>query len=451
MIQRFLSWLTRKSDPVRTPDFSGWMAFANADFIDAYRRQREPTPRELLRELKATAWACATINAASCASYAPRLYYTLREGQSLPKVKTRPTSEATRKAQGKTSAHVVEILDHPLLDLFQQVNPVMNSFDLWELTTLYQEVIGSAYWYLEMDDFLGTPSAIWVLPAQNVTPEREDRSQELVTSYVYRNGQIVHRFLPDEIIHFSYPDPRDPYLRGYPPLRACFEQVQLLSEFAAFKNAKFRNHAIPDALLTPDEAIGESERDRLERLWNRKLKQGGAGKVIVTESKFDLKLLQHSMGDIAALSDMKITREEVAVAFGVPIPLLSSETNLANLHAAQTLHGTLTLRPKVRRRDEKINERLVPLYDPSGRLFVWTDDPVPEDREFAMRQRNRGVELGYITYNEARQELGLPPVSWGDKQPVRSFVSEQIIETDNLDVPNKEKPEPKPNEEETSS
>jgi hypothetical protein len=33
-----------------------------------------------------------------------------------------------------------EVLDHPLLTLLAQVNPVHNTFDLWELTQMYLEV-----------------------------------------------------------------------------------------------------------------------------------------------------------------------------------------------------------------------------------------------------------------------------------------------------------------------
>src|ERR671933_628540 len=65
-----------------------------------------------------------------------------------------------------------EVLDHPLLTLLRQVNPVHNAFDLWELTQLYLEVHGRAFWYLALDPVLHVPREIWVLPAQNVTPRR---------------------------------------------------------------------------------------------------------------------------------------------------------------------------------------------------------------------------------------------------------------------------------------
>ena len=70
------------------------------------------------------------------------------------------------------------------------------------------------------------------------------------------------------------------------------------------------------------------------------------------------------------------TKDEIANAFGVPLAFLTTETNLANLQAAMQQHSSLAIRPRLQRRDEKINEQLIPLYDPTHRLFVASDDPM---------------------------------------------------------------------------
>jgi phage portal protein BeeE len=82
------------------------------------------------------------------------------------------------------------------------------------------------------------PEEIWLLPAQNVTPKREPHSRRLVDYYEYRAGVHVQRYQPHEIIHFRYPDPKDPYTAGLSPLRACWEQAALTSDYLAFKKAK---------------------------------------------------------------------------------------------------------------------------------------------------------------------------------------------------------------------
>ncbi len=403
--------------------------WSGTSFTDSFKRERNPSPNDLMAELKNTAFTCATINAAVCASYPPKLYVAT-EPRTQPEARCFRTSlppkiEQQIRAKAHLPSHITsaskleQVLVHPLLDLLRQVNPVHNSFDLWELTTLYQEVHGCAYWYLRFGT-MGVPEEIWILPAQNVTPKRlaNARGQEsgrIVDFYEYRIGRQVQQFRPEEVIHFRYPDPKDPYTSGLSPLRAAFESVAVLSDYLAFKQAKLENRAIPDAMISPDEAIGVEERDRLEAEWNQKFRRGGAGRVVVAESGLKVQLLNQSLGDLAALTEMSVTKEDIANAFHVPLSYLTTNTNLANLQAAEHQHMAKAINPRLQRRDQKINECLIPLYDPSGRLFVASEDPVPVNQELSIAQQQMNLKFGIVTINEVRGEMGLPPVEWGDK------------------------------------
>jgi hypothetical protein len=159
-----------------------------------------------------------------------------------------------------------------------------------------------------------------------------------VDYYRYRTGSREQRFPPEQVIHFRYPDPRDPYTGALSPLRAAFEQVALLSDYAAFEKAKFESHGVADALVTPDELIGEEERDRLETQWNQRFRRGGSGRVVVAESALKVQLLQQNMGDLAAVGEMDATKELIANAFRCPIAFFTTQTNLANLLASQSQH-----------------------------------------------------------------------------------------------------------------
>jgi hypothetical protein len=99
----------------------------------------------------------------------------------------------------------------------------------------------------------------------------------------------------------------------------------------------------------------------------------------------------------------------------VPLAFLTSETNLANLQAAEHQHMAKAIGPRLQRRDEKINEQLIPFYDPTGRLFVASEDPVPVNADLGRQQQELDMKYGVVTINEVRQERGLPPVAWGDK------------------------------------
>ena len=87
------------------------------------------------------------------------------------------------------------------------MNPVHNAFDLWELTELYLEVHGSAYWLLDRDPLAQLPARIWILPSHLVTPRRDPGSRSIIDHYEYRS-QAVERIAPERIHieRFGVPD-----------------------------------------------------------------------------------------------------------------------------------------------------------------------------------------------------------------------------------------------------
>ena len=97
-------------------------------FVDNYKRTRNPTPNELLAELKGTAWTCISMNAGVCASFPPQLYVATRHGEPQPKCATQPSAATNRSASSRCRTwprdssrprRFEEVTDHPLLTLLQ--------------------------------------------------------------------------------------------------------------------------------------------------------------------------------------------------------------------------------------------------------------------------------------------------------------------------------------------
>jgi hypothetical protein len=99
--------------------------------------------------------------------------------------------------------------------------------------------------------------------------------------------------------------------------------------------------------------------------------------VLVGESPLSVSILQHRMGDLAALAEMRATMEDVCNAFQTPISYMTTNVNLANLQASNMRHIGLCIGPRVTRRDQKLNEQLLPIYNDSGRLSIASEDPCP--------------------------------------------------------------------------
>ncbi len=156
------------------------------------------------------------------------------------------------------------------------------------------------------------------------------------------------------------------------PVRAGVAQVALLGDCTAFKRARFENHGVPDALVTPDDATGEEERDRLETQWNQTFRRGGSGRAAARRAR-KVRAVAAEHGRPGAGRE-GATKELIANAFHCPIAFFTTQTNLANLSASKSQHMAQAVGPRLERRDEKLNAQLVPLYDPSGRLFLASED-----------------------------------------------------------------------------
>ena len=126
-------------------------------FTDVWQRQRTPTAEELVQSYRGTAYACANLCAAGVASTPLRLYVTTGTGEARPKCATRAVDSARLEylhhrphlSQKILSVdQLEEVTDHPILTLLDQVNSELDRYTLMELTDLYMETTGAAYWLL---------------------------------------------------------------------------------------------------------------------------------------------------------------------------------------------------------------------------------------------------------------------------------------------------------------
>lgn len=393
-----------QSSRVRGNRDPGWVAMGHR----TSGWSRSPRPAELLAELRTTAYACAMINAGICATFAPRLYMRLLPGEKAPKTGAKVIDEQTaRRILSKEAppkpgqGTIVEVIDHPLLTLLRSANEEMNGHELWETTALSLEVLGNAYWWLEGDP----PVSVWPLPAARIRPAGASFPGDWVLDTA--NGPL--RLDGNQVLHFRNPTLEYLYGPGWGPMRAAYEPAALATRFHTYRRGLWENAATPGVILSTNQPLGEEEVDRIESRWQQRFGRGGSGRLLVTDADFKVSTVQFSPADMASLAEAGATRAEIANAFGVPLAFLTSDTNLANLQAAEHQHRSLAILPRLRRRDDRLNEKLTRRFDPTGRLFLAADNPVPDDREADLRQLKADLRLGVLTVEEVRRARGLGP------------------------------------------
>ncbi len=313
------------------------------------------------------------------------------------------------KLYKKTNKGVDEITEHPLLDLLYKVNPFTTKFDHFWSTQQYLELTGEAPWFLEKK---GTkPSSILLLRPDLLDVKFQEDGKRY---YEYRtNPQKPVRLEDDEVIFLKYPDPTNPF-RGRGTLQAAVRTFNL-DEYSEKWNVNFfYNSARPDALLNVKQKLTKSQLEDITKQWNNKF-QGldNASKVAILHGGLSYEPISLSQKDMEYLEMQRFTRDKILATFRVPKTAvgLTEDVNRANAEATDYVFSHRTIRPKLRRIFEQLNEFLVPYY--GDNLFLDFDDPTPEDIELLGAERRENVKSGLLSVNEAREELNLPEVEGG--------------------------------------
>ncbi len=370
-------------------------------------------------------------NATAVASSNLRLYAARGNGQAparkewnaIPVSKSRLDYLSTVKNVAQNpryaaASEIEELTDHPFLRLMNQFNEFHNGTEGLSLTSIYLDLIGNSYWHIERDN-MGVPVALYPLMSQYCAPVPDP--EQFVKGYLYGIDPNNRKpFDRDEIIHFKLPNPNDAII-GVGRLISFWRSHDLSESYAQYEKSITDNRARPDALVSYKTGkLDPKARAELEAEWNRKFKgSGNAGKILVTDFEYDVKELGFTPAMVAALDTRRWTRNELAAAFGVPIPMIDTEgVSLANYNTALTHYGRFTIAPVLRLIEHKLNTELVSKYD--DRLFCCFDNPVPEDMQFKAQQEKDRLASGAMTINEVRISAGQSEVEWGNEPLVRA-------------------------------
>ncbi|MBC8384890.1 MAG: phage portal protein [Candidatus Cloacimonetes bacterium] len=386
------------------------------------------TPDDYYSLIKAyTEWVyvCATKNALSVSKQKLRLYVTKTPSQKL----LQPTRSLSQKQydylEERSEDHikeaykrsqkiqVEEVLVHPFLDLMKNVNQFNNKTDFLFLTDLFLELTGNTYWWIQYNG-LKIPKELWILPSQNM--EIIPSQTNFIDGYIYKNNGIEKRFSESDIIHHKIPSPAayPQGMYGKSPISAITSTYNISKSSDIYEQAIFDNMGVIPGYFYTDQNLGDREFDRLNEQLNKYRGKHKAGSTPLFDNglKFDSTAI--SPKDLFNVIIGKKSREQIAAAYGVPLSLITVESvNRSNADAGNYMYARDTIDPRLKFIEEKINEKILPIYD--SKLFCAFDNPVPEDAEMEYKKRKEYVTIGVYTRNEVRDMEGKPPIKGLDK------------------------------------
>ena len=299
-----------------------------------------------------------------------------------------------------------ELTHHPFLDFWANPNPLheMSNAALWRLLEIYLKLKGEGYFIIEKSP-LGVPVELWPVPVHwvQMTPYLDHPYYTVrLTNGLLMNVSVDDMFVMKDL------NPIDPFKRGLGQSEALADEIETDEYAAKFQKRFFFNDATPNLVIAMPKST-EDQRKRFRAEWLERFRgmfqsHGVAtvnGEVVVNK-------ISDTMKDMDMVNGRTYLRNSVLEHFGIPREIMgiTESSNRATSEAAQFIYAQNVLMPNLRRREEAINNQIIPYF---GNDLVWRfDDIIPRNQEFDKALGIDGWNAGLLTKDEAREKLGMP-------------------------------------------
>jgi HK97 family phage portal protein len=233
--------------------------------------------------------------------------------------------------------------------------------------------------------------------------------------YELQNGTETIQFKPEEVIHFRFPHPSDPYY-GASPLAAAILSVDIDESQHKFQSNFYKNSGIPPLALETDGDVLPALRTKMREEWSENYSGSkNSGKIPILSNGLKVKPIGISPSQFNWLEANKSTRDDILSIYGVPASKLGlvEDVNRANADANDYTFSANVIEPILNLLDERMTKDLAIKFDP--RLIVKHDSTIRDDDKAEADVAKVRLSAGMTTINEERLAEGYEPVEGGDE------------------------------------
>lgn len=302
----------------------------------------------------------------------------------------------------------IRLTDHPLPRLITRPNPSTTRYRFIESTVQDLGVYFNAFWLKVRGRQLGLVR----LPAAEVSV----KGGILPTGYEWTpaGASQPQAFAPTEIVHFRGYDPANP-LVGLPPIETL---RQVLAEEAAatdYRRSFWKNAARVESVISRPATAPKwttEQRAAFRQAW-QEFAGSRAGMTPVLEDGMELKAIASTFRDAEYIGARKLSREEVAAAYHVPLPMVGilDHATFSNIREQHKQLYQDCLGPWLVMLEEDIELQLV-AAEFTNVDDVYLEFNIAEKLKGSFEEQSAALSTAvgrpYMTANEARSRLNLP-------------------------------------------
>jgi HK97 family phage portal protein len=299
--------------------------------------------------------------------------------------------------------------NHPVYELIHRTpNPWQTTMDFYSLMVGHLCLRGNFYARIDPERSEEQPSQLVPLNPDRMSVEQLN-SGRLVYRYKYQDGQ-KRTYSQDEILHVRGFTTNG--VTGISVLEYARNAVGLSIAQETHGGALFQNGGFFKYYIRTTKRLGDEGRKNFRKTWRGV--HGGADRAYeppILEDDLDIKTLGMSLEDSQWVEARKFQAEEICRFFGVPphmIHLLDRAT-FNNIEHMQISFVIYTLRSWLVRIEQAISKALL-AYPEQYYVEFNVDGLLRGDMKSRYEAFQIGIQQGFLTRNEVRRLLNLPPL-----------------------------------------
>lgn len=399
---RIKSWFTKGAEGSYRGPATGWSYWGNpfpVPFGDGF--QSGLTLSKATTKNIPTVYACVMAVSKAISLCYPQHMVPDDDEETLEKSTTSPASRVLRKP---------------------------NSYQTWPqfiLNVIATMLFDGESFVLIVRDERYAVKALHQMNNANCTPYVEPTTGEVFYS-VGDNPmlpQMTSYMVPArDMIHFRQYCPRHP-LVGESAIAAAALAAGVNVALSANQAAFYNNMSRPSGILSTDAVLTKDQLAQLRAAFDEQSKDMAAGKIPVLGGGMKFSAMGISSQDAQLVEAQRMSIEEIARVFGVPLPVIGdlSHGNLSNTEATINFWLATGLGSTI----ENVERSFDAAFNLPATEYIELDVTALLRMDFTARVEGytKAIQGGLIAPNEAREKEGLPDVEGGDDV----FLQQQMV------------------------
>lgn len=361
-------------------------------------------------------------------TYAPAEYGDYVQSSSVvyaaTKMRATLLASLPLKVYRGTGEQRKEIDSGPIRDLLDGVNPWWSWDRLAQMTELSLCLWGKNFYFVNRGGRSGTPRELWWARPDRVRVVPD--ATNYVSHFLYRptNGSKDIRFETNETIWIRTPNPLDEF-EGLSPISSIRLSADTATAAVKSNRAIFSNGIQAGGFFAPKagQTLTETQAKELTEQMNRRFK--GVDKAHrwgVFTFDVDAKTIAMSPKDAEFLGALNWTKEDIALAFGVPLDLIGGQRTYANVDASERIVWTHTIKPEADFIAAELTEQLLPMFGTTDLVaeFDYSEVAALSENSDAIWTRAKDAWLsGGLTLNQYMEII--------EQEPVKGILGESRV------------------------